>query len=171
MRPVLRLFPLSLCIALSLQVRAADDPPQNWRLCPIGDVVPPFADALRAPEGLNIDPDGETPTDIEGDLLSGTDANPMFQGNVTMRRGDQFMGADQLTFDKEAGHYAAEGSVRFQARGLRLRAARAEGDQDTDTHTMENLQYQLLERHGNGQAESLNLVDEMGTLHGATFST
>ena len=82
MRPVLRLLPLSLCVALCLQARAEDNPPQNWRLCPIGDVVPPFADAMRTPEGLNIDPTGETPTDIEGDLLSGTDANPMFQGNV-----------------------------------------------------------------------------------------
>lgn len=171
MRPVLRLLPLSLCVALCLQARAADDPPQNWRLCPIGDVVPPFADAIRAPEGLNIDPTGETPTDIEGDLLSGTDANPVFQGNVTMRRGNQFMGADQLTFDKEAGQYAAEGSVRFQARGLRLRAARAEGDQGSDTHTMEDLQYQLLSRRGNGKADSLNLVGELGSLRGATFST
>src|SRR5690606_16678318 len=103
-RPVLRLLPLPLCIALSLPASAADDHPQNWRLCPIGDAVPPFADAIQAPEGLNIAPvDQEQPTDIEGDLLSGTDANPMFQGNVTMRRGKQFMGADQLTFDKEKG--------------------------------------------------------------------
>ncbi len=170
MRPVLRLLLLSLSVASCLQARAADDPPQNWRLCPIGDVVPPFADAIRAPEGLDIDPTGETPTDIEGDLLSGTDANPLFQGNVTMRRGNQFMGADQLTFDKENGQYAAEGSVRFQARGLRLRAARAEGDQNTDTHTMEDLQYQLLSRRGNGHAESLGLVGETGSLRGATYS-
>ncbi len=170
MRPVLRLLPLSLCVALCLQARAEDNPPQNWRLCPIGDVVPPFADAMRTPEGLNIDPTGETPTDIEGDLLSGTDANPMFQGNVTMRRGNQFMGADQLTFDKESGHYAADGSVRFQARGLRLRAARAEGDQSTDTHTMEDLQYQLLSRRGNGRAQSLGLVGDTGSLRGATYS-
>ena len=170
MRPVLRLLLLSLSVASCLQARAADDPPQNWRLCPIGDVVPPFADAIRAPEGLDIDPTGETPTDIEGDLLSGTDANPLFQGNVTMRRGNQFMGADQLTFDKENGQYAAEGSVRFQARGLRLRAARAEGDQNTDTHTMEDLQYQLLSRRGNGHAQSLGLVGETGSLRGATYS-
>lgn len=170
MRPVLRLLLLSLGVASCLQARAADDPPQNWRLCPIGDVVPPFADAIRAPEGLDIDPTGETPTDIEGDLLSGTDANPLFQGNVTMRRGNQFMGADQLTFDKENGQYAAEGSVRFQARGLRLRAARAEGDQNTDTHTMEDLQYQLLSRRGNGHAQSLGLVGETGSLRGATYS-
>ena len=171
MRPVLRLLPLSLCIALCLPARAGDDFPQKWQLCPIGDVVPPFTEAGLAPEGLNIAPLGQSPTDIEGDLLSGTDDNPVFRGNVTMRRGNQFMGADQLTFDKESGEYAAEGSVRFQANGLRLRAARAEGDQDADTHRIEDLQYQLLSRRGNGQAESLSLAGETGSLRGATYST
>jgi len=170
-RPVLRLLPLSLCIALCLPARAGDDFPQKWQLCPIGDVVPPFTEAGLAPEGLNIAPLGQSPTDIEGDLLSGTDDNPVFRGNVTMRRGNQFMGADQLTFDKESGEYAAEGSVRFQANGLRLRAARAEGDQDADTHRIEDLQYQLLSRRGNGQAESLSLAGETGSLRGATYST
>lgn len=171
MRPVLRLLPLPLSIALCLPAHAADDGPQNWRLCPIGDVVPPFADANLAPQGLNIAPLGKNPTDIEGDMLSGTDANPVFQGNVTMRRGNQFMGADQLTFDKENGKYAAEGSVRFQASGLRLRAARAEGDQDADTHRIEDLQYQLLSRRGNGRAQSLTMTGDTGSLHGATYST
>ncbi len=171
MRPVLRLLPLSLCIALCLPARAGDDTPQNWRLCPIGDVVPPFTDAGQAPEGLNIAPLGTSPTDIEGDLLSGTDANPVFQGNVTMRRGNQFMGADQLTFDRESGQYAAEGSVRFQANGLRLRAAHAEGDQDANTHRIDDVEYQLLSRRGNGQAQSLSMTGESGSLRGATYST
>lgn len=169
MRPVLRLLPLSLCIALCLQARAADDDhPQNWGMCPVGDVVPAFADAQHAPEGLKLD---KSPTDIEGDLLSGTDANPVFKGNVTMRRGEQFMGADQLTFDKAKGHYNADGSVRFQANGLRLRAAHAEGDQNADTHSLQDLQYQLLSRRGNGQADSLKMAGEAGSLRGATYST
>lgn len=172
MRPVLRLLPLPLCIALSLPASAADDHPQNWRLCPIGDAVPPFADAIQAPEGLNIAPvDQEQPTDIEGDLLSGTDANPMFQGNVTMRRGKQFMGADQLTFDKEKGQYEADGSIRYQAAGLRLRAAHAEGNQNTDTHSIQDVQYQLLSRRGNGVADSLSMTGDIGSLRGATYST
>ena len=172
MRPVLRLLPLPLCIALSLSANAADDHPQNWRLCPIGDAVPPFGDAVRAPEGLNIAPiDQEQPTDIEGDLLSGTDANPVFQGNVTMRRGKQFMGADQLTFDKEKGQYEADGSIRYQAAGLRLRAAHAEGNQNTDTHSIREVQYQLLSRRGNGVADSLSMTGDIGSLRGATYST
>ena len=45
MRPALRLLPLPLCIALSLNAQAADDMPPNWSLCPVQDVVKPFAEA------------------------------------------------------------------------------------------------------------------------------
>jgi LPS-assembly protein len=171
-RPVLRLLPLPLCIALSLPAHADGDTPQNWALCPIGDAVPPFADAFRAPQGLNVASTGQPePTDIEGDMLSGTDTNPVFQGNVTMRRDNQFMGADQLTFDKEKGRYEADGSIRYQAAGLRVRAAHAEGDQASDTHSMQDLQYQLLSRRGNGKAQSLNLAGDVGSLRETTYST
>ncbi|HSD16947.1 MAG TPA: LPS assembly protein LptD [Thermomonas sp.] len=169
MRPVLRLLPLPLCIAFSLNAHAADDPP-NWRLCPVQDVVKPFAEAQAAPEGLNID-NATQPTDIEGDALTGTEANPVFQGNVTMRRGEQFMGADQITFDKESDLYTAEGSIRYQGAGLRMVAARAEGNQATGAHVVHDLEYQLLSRRGNGGAESVTLAGDLGALHGATYST
>ena len=170
MRPALRLLPLPLCIAFSLHARAADDMPLNWGLCPVQDVVKPFAEAQAAPEGLNID-NTEQATDIEGDALSGTEENPVFNGNVTLRRGDQFMGADQLSYDKEQEHYTAEGSIRYQGSGLRMTAARAEGDQAKDTHTIHDLDYQLLSQRGNGGADSITLQGDIGSLHGATYST
>ena len=49
MRPALRLLPLPLCIAFSLNAHAADDMPPNWGLCPVQDVVKPFAEAQAAP--------------------------------------------------------------------------------------------------------------------------
>lgn len=185
MRPLLRLFPLTLCIAATLQAHAQtrDRMAPSWALCPVIDVVPPFKELERAPEGLSVQPastadtstatgqDGAPPIDIAGDQLSGTSANPVFRGSVTMRRGNQFLGTDQLTFDKNEGRYQAEGSVRFQTRGIRLLAARAEGDQNSDTHTLQDLQYQLLDRRGNGKADSLNLADDSGSLRGATYST
>jgi LPS-assembly protein len=169
-RPALRLLPLPLFIAFSLQAHAADDAPPNWGLCPVQDVVKPFAEAQSAPEGLNIDNTGQA-TDIEGDDLSGTDANPVFNGNVTLRRGDQFMGADQLTYDKEQERYAAEGSIRYQGSGMRMTAARAEGDQAKDVHTIQDVDYQLLSHRGNGGADSVTLSGDIGSLHGATYST
>lgn len=170
MRPALRLLPLSLCIAVSLNARAGDDMPQNWSLCPVQHVVKPFAEAQAAPEGIGID-NTEQATDIEGDALTGTEENPVFNGNVTLRRGDQFMGADQLTYDKGQEHYTAEGSIRYQGSGLRMTAARAEGDQAKDVHTIHDLDYQLLANRGNGGAERVTLTGDIGSLHGATYST
>ncbi len=171
MRSSLRLLPIPLLMLLSLQAHAGDDHPLNWGLCPIGDAVAPFPDAPTIPEGLNAKPAGDIPTDIDGDVLSGTQEQPVFNGNVTMRRGAQFVGADQLSFDQNTGHYTAKGSVRFQTPSLRVVAASAEGDQDTETHTIQDLHYQLLERRGNGIARSLELADEKGSLHGSTYST
>ena len=171
MRPALRLLPLSLSIALCLPAHAADDEmPLDWSLCPAGDVVPAFDGVEAVPEGLNVD-NSNLPTDIEGDMLSGTEENPVFQGNVTMRRGDQFMGADQLTYDQAQERYTAEGSIRYQGSGLRMRAARAEGNQATETHTIEDIEYQLLSRRGNGGADSISLSNDVGILKGATYST
>ena len=170
MRPVLRLLPLPLCIAFSLHAHAADDMPPNWGLCPVQDVVKPFAEAQTAPEGLDIDNTTQA-TDIEGDALTGTEENPVFNGNVTLRRGNQFMGADQLTYDKQQEHYTAEGSIRYQGAGLRMTAARAEGDQSKDTHVIHDLDYQLLSHRGNGGADSVALNGDIGSLHGATYST
>ena len=170
MRLSLRLLPLPLCIALSLQAYAADDMRPNWGLCPVQDVVKPFADAQTVPEGVKIDNTNEA-TDIEGDALSGTEENPVFNGNVTLRRGDQFMGAERLNYDKSKEQYTAEGSIRYQGGGLRLTAERAEGDQAKDTHTLHELDYQLLSQRGNGGADSVILQGNMGSLRGATYST
>ena len=170
MRPSPRLLVLPLLIASSLQARAGDNHPQNWGLCPIKEVIPAFADAARAPEGLDIDRKGQA-TDIEGDQLAGTDVNPIFRGNVTMRNGAQFMGADEITYDQDKGTYTAAGNIRYQAPGMRLRADHAEGNQNTDSHTLEDIRYQLLSRRGNGTAKSATMTGEDGSLYGATYST
>src|SRR5690606_19210360 len=44
-RPVFRLLPLPLCIAMSLTAHADDDRPLDWSLCPVEDAVPVFTDA------------------------------------------------------------------------------------------------------------------------------
>ncbi len=169
MRPVFRLLPLSLCIAVSLSAHAANDRPEDWRLCPIQDAVPAFADA-QAPIG-KPEARAAQPTDIEGDQLVGTDAKPEFQGNVALRRGDQFLGTNKLNYDSDTGKYVAEGSVRYQDSGMRLVADRAEGDQNTDTHNLHDVRYQLMSRRGNGGAEHIEMHGAQGSLYGATYST
>lgn len=168
-RNTFRLLPLSLCIALALPAQAADDS-DTWRLCPVGDAVPAFGDA---PEPIGT-PELRTtqPTDIEGDELQDTQAQQtLVQGNVQLKRGDQFLGTDRLTYNSETGDYTAEGSVRYQDSGMRIVADRAEGNQESDTHSISDLRYQLIERRGNGGAKRIELQGTQGSLIGSTYTT
>jgi LPS-assembly protein len=222
-RRTLRLLPLPLCIGMSLVAHAAENRPDDWRLCPIQDAVPAFPDApapaapapVAAPSTsvtgdeqvaimpeaaapaasadessaqpqVSLEPTPETaapprvptpearaqqPTDIAGDQLGGTDENPQFHGNVVLRRADQFLGADNLDYKSDTGRYVAEGAVRYQDSGMRMVADRAEGDQNTDTHNIQNVHYQLMSRRGNGGAEHIEMHGSQGALYGATYST
>ncbi|HWI24764.1 MAG TPA: LPS assembly protein LptD, partial [Lysobacter sp.] len=172
MRPSLRLSPLALCIGLSLSAQAQDmsttDMPDDWSLCPVRDAVPAFEDA---PTGISPATRATQPTDIAGDVLSGTDVKPEFSGNVALKRGDQFLGADKLTYDSEKEQYVAEGNIRYQDSSMRLTAERAQGNQATDEHSIEDLRYQLVAKRGNGESSRIDLHGTQGSLQDSTYST
>ncbi len=114
----------------------------------------------------------ELPTDITGDQMSGVEgSDTTFDGHVALTRGDQFLGTDRLTYNSETGNYEAQGSVRYEDSGIRLVAKSAEGNQDQDTHRLDDVRYQLISRRGNGGAESAEMHGSEGTLHGSTYST
>ncbi|ENZ94314.1 LPS-assembly protein LptD [Xanthomonas fragariae] len=165
----LRLFPLPLSIAICLPAMAADKP-LNWGLCPAVDPLPGFDGAPDA-DAKAAEIRQQLPTDIEGDQLSGTNTTPQYQGNVALKRGDQFLGADNLRMDTETGNYIAEGNVRYQDTSFRMVADRAEGNQDTDAHKVTNIRYQLVDRRGNGAAESVDLQGQVGQMHRSTYTT
>ncbi|MCD9032875.1 LPS assembly protein LptD [Luteimonas sp. Y-2-2-4F] len=177
MRPALRLLPLPLCIAFSLGATAQAqewdwdrEPPEDWRLCPLEDAVPVFPDAPQ-PVGTSADRQ-QQPTDIDGDSVSGVrDEVINFDGNVTLRRGDQFLATDNLDYNEDTGNYVADGSVRYQDSGMRIVAERLRGNPDQDTHEIENVQYQLIERRGNGRADRAEMVGDLGSMYGSTYST
>ena len=170
MHPSFRLLPLSLCIAVALPAYAAEDV-EDWGLCPIEDAVPAFAD-VPVSDAVPEEDRTTLPTDIAGDALNATqEDSAVFQGNVELSRGDQFLGTDKLTYHSEEGTYVAEGSVRYQDAGMRIVAERAHGDQEADTHVIEDLRYQLTRRRGNGGAERIELEGDQGALIGSTYST
>ncbi|MFC5577338.1 LPS assembly protein LptD [Lysobacter niabensis] len=168
MRPSFRLLPLSLCIALALPAYARDDEEENWGLCPAVDALPGFDEpAAGSPETRP----GQ-PTDIEGDELQDLEnSDTLIQGNVSLSRGDQSLHTDKLTFNRDSGDYVAEGSVRYQDSGMRVVAQRATGNQEKDTHRIEDLQYQLTKRRGNGGAQAIEMHGAEGALIGSTYST
>ena len=156
MRPAFRLLPLPICIALSLAAHADDDMPVDWSMCPLEDAVPLFPDA-QPPVGDIADRDS-LPTDIQGDQTVGVDGGIFnVTGNVTLRRGDQFLGTDSIEYSQETGTYTATGNVRYQDSGMRVVAERLEGDQNNDSHLIDNVRYQLTERRGNGGAERIEM--------------
>ena len=170
MHKSLRLLPLSICIAMALPAQARDDDDINWNLCPVTDTLPAFTDA-PPPEGTP-DQRAAQETQIEGDQLEDTEnENTVVQGNVALSRGDQFLGTDKLTYNRETGQYVAEGNVRYQDAGMRVVAEKATGNQDTDSHRIEDVQYQLKRRRGNGGAEAIEMEGAKGTLYGSTYST
>ncbi|MDQ3510541.1 MAG: LPS assembly protein LptD [Pseudomonadota bacterium] len=164
----LPLLPLSLCIALALPAHAQDEP--DWGLCPIEDAVPAFTDAPAA-DGSSEER-AQKATDISGDALDASETeSTTFQGNVALHRGDQFLATDKLSYNSQTGDYEARGDVRYQDSGLRIVAERAEGNQEADRHRISDLRYQLIERRGNGGAESIELTGDEGALLGSTYST
>ncbi len=175
MRPALRLLPLPFSIALCLPALAADEKPENWALCPIQDVIPAFGGAPQPAFGSTPqaarEQRAEQPTSIEGDALGGTETNLEYQGNVALSRGDQFLGADNLKYDQEKDTYVAEGHIRYQDTGLRLVADSARGDQGADTHQIDNVRYQLVDRRGNGGADRIDMKGSQGQLLHSTYST
>lgn len=169
MRRVPALLPLPFFIALSLPAMA-DDPPPSYALCPVEDAVPVF-DQQVAKVAPVADP-SQLPTNIDSDTFGGVDGQTStFTGNVALTRGDQFIGADSLTYDSQTEKYRASGNVRYQDAGMRLVADSAEGDQATNSHDVRNVRYQLTERRGNGGAEQIQMQGSQGSLYDSTYST
>ena len=168
-RKTLRLLPLPVLIALALPAWADDERPEDWRLCPVVDAIPAFPDA-QDPTGITS-ARVDQPTDISGDSLAGPEDHRVVEGNVSLRRGDQFLGTDKLSFNTESGDYVATGSVRYQDSGMRLLADTAEGNQNSDTHQLNDVRYQLVSRRGNGGADHITMHGPLGSLYGATYST
>lgn len=170
-RPVFRLLPLPLCIALSLAAHAADaERPNEWALCPVEDAVPVFADAPQ-PTGSPQDAATQS-TEVGGDSVKGVSGGAFdIAGNVTLKRGDQFVHADSMTFDQQTDQYVAEGNVRYQDASMRMLADRASGNTEKETHEIDNVHYQLVSRRGNGGAKTIRMDGSQGALESSTYST
>lgn len=172
-RRSLALLPLPLSLSLCLAAHAADErtfADDDWRLCPTDDAVPPFADAKTS----KIVPSdrSQLPTDIEGNQVTGAAGTATaFSGNVALTRGDQFLGADDVLYDSQTDRYSASGNVRYQDAGMRMTAQRAEGDQSIDSHRIDQVRYQLIDRRGHGGASHVEMQGGQGLLYDSTYTT
>ena len=167
-RPVLRLLPL--CLAIACSARAQDSlSDATWDLCPAPEGLPLFQ---PLPEGDKPAKGTPQPTDIDAEHLDVSEKNvTVLTGDVELRRGEQWLGTDKLTYRHETETFVTEGPVRFQDRTFRFLAAKAEGNQKAETIRLQDVQYQFNENLGNGRADTITVVDEVGRMEGATYST
>lgn len=170
MRPNPRLLPLSLCIAAALPLHAAEKYQLDWGRCPAKDPVPIFTDTKPTGDE-KVTPRKQLDTTLEGDEQTGTVDMPVFNGNVALNRGNQFLGADHVTYDRDKDTYVAEGHVRYQDPKMRILADKALGNQAADTHTIDDIRYQIVSHRGNGTADRIDLNGSKGELYDATYTT
>ncbi|MBW8822782.1 MAG: LPS-assembly protein LptD [Xanthomonadales bacterium] len=170
MRPHPRLLPLSLCIAAALPLQAAEKYQLDWGRCPAKDPVPIFTDTKPTGDE-KVTPRKKLNTTLEGDEQTGTIDMPVFDGNVALNRGNQFLGADHVTYDRDKDTYVAEGHVRYQDPKMRILAAKAQGNQANDSHTIDDIRYQIVSHRGNGTADRIDLTGSKGELYDATYTT
>ncbi|WDS37482.1 LPS assembly protein LptD [Pseudoxanthomonas sp.] len=177
MRRALRLLPIPFSVALALPAMAANEKPVSYALCPVEDPIPAFDGAPAAVSPLDQAAERAKsqllPTDVTGDSLvgNGEQSTLDYKGNVRLIRGDQFLNADNFSLNQDEGTYVANGNVRYQDSGIRVIAKRASGNQNDDTHNIEDVQYQLMARRGNGIADSIHMVGPEGAMLGSTYTT
>lgn len=154
---------------MACTARAQETEAPTWELCPVTDALPLF----QPLPGAGASPPRENqPTDVSAEHLDvSKEKVTVLTGKVELKRGDQWLGTDQLTYQHEAQTFVTEGPVKYQDRGLRLVAEKAEGDQKSDVVRLDKVQYQFNDNVGNGSADSVTLRGDLGRMEQGTYST
>ena len=165
-RASLRLLPLCLAISFAVHAEPAEKKP-DWLLCRNPETLPLFTTPVENPGDRDL-----TPTDIAADSLDVKKEDvTVFQGKVELRRADQWLATDKLTYFHKNETFNTEGPVRYQDKSVRLTADEAKGDQKTDTMEMTKVTYQFSKELGNGTAANARMRGPVGELTSATYST
>lgn len=184
MHPGVRLLPLCLAFGLACTAQgknaggaphkdpALKHPADEFVLCR-GNAVPEFPGI--APTGKAKDRP-TAPADVQADLADlAKVGTSVFRGNVEMRHADQWLFADQVSYQHEADTWQALGAVRYQDSSVRLTADRADGDRGKDITTITSVdhpvQYQLRNTRGNGKGDHGKVAGNTETFWDATWST
>lgn len=157
--------PLATPIALAQDHRLDD--PDLWRLCSGARAIPPFPYRMEKPADLGDDEIAIEADNVDVELREKT----LFEGDVELRRLDQWVGTPRLEYDHVNESWLAEQGLRYQDDALRFTAERGEGEPERERHRLVGTRYQLIGLRGNGRAREARLDHGLGWLHDATFTT
>jgi len=166
-RASLRLLPLCLAISFAVHAETPTEKKPDWVLCRNPETLPLFTQPVENPGDRDL-----TPTDISADSLDVKKSDvTVFSGKVELRRADQWLASDKLTYFHNTETFNTEGPVRYQDKSVRLTADEAKGDQKSDVMEMTKVTYQFSKELGNGTAADAKMKGSVGELTEATYST
>ena len=138
-----------LCGLLNNTLMAA----QNWSMC-----AAPSFNTIE-----NDNPDSEI-TEVEADHLLRDEYEVLhFSGQVRLKRGDQNVEADQITYDQKSELFEASGAVIFEKPDLRLTTEQLNFDQKSDSGEFSAPSFELRDSHASGNAGKITILDEYRT--------
>lgn len=160
------LLATSIALALAASGTASALTATDWLQCVPAEVIPPFADA--APPL----PAGDESTVVSASRAQYLDrSRTVFEGDVTLNRGDRWLGTPRLVYDREQDTYEAEGEVRYQDPSIRFRADHLQGEPGQDLTRLDNVTFQLIDLEGNGHAKKVVMRGPKGTMRDAVYSS
>lgn len=143
---------------------AAAPAPEDWQLCATQQHAAP-RDLLR--------PDRNAPVDLSSDRAESTSAQDYtLSGNVLMRRADQRLQADRLSYDQNSGRVIGDGHIKYSETGIALSGDHVDLQLRSDRGTIKGARYWLYPRHAQGGASTVHF-DDRNTVRMAdvTYST
>jgi len=147
-----------------------------FTLCIFAHYAGANAEPLVPPAENNAareEPAAEPPAVVEADRLTGIKDNQIeASGNAILRKGDQSIRADHLSYSQDTQNVDAQGSVVLEQAGSTMNGPHLKLNLDTRAGIMEQPQFYLKENNARGSADVMHIQDKQHyTLDNASYTT
>lgn len=162
-RPVV--YPLILFLLSVAGAHADDGAASPWQLCRHRPQPPAWVRDAVQPD------DGQTQIAADQADISGQ-GEYRLHGHVQISYGDHHLGADHARYDRASGRLDADGNLSYWKQHLHIGGDRARLDTGNGTGELDRIDFDLLDRHGRGEARRAVLQDRTTTvLHHVRYNT
>jgi LPS-assembly protein len=122
---------------------------------------------------IEAEPAQELPAVVEADRLTGIKDNRIeATGNAILRKGDQSIRADHLSYSQDTQDIDAQGSVVLEQAGSTMNGPHLKLNLDTRAGVMEQPRFYLKENDARGSADVMHIQDNHHyTLDNASYTT